>query len=69
MQLVTPLAFFIAVQRYRLYNIDTIINRALVYGSVSAILAAVYAGAVASARALLGGVAHNGWAEQPVILV
>jgi hypothetical protein len=32
--------------RYRLYEIDTLINRTLVYGVLTAILAAVYFGAV-----------------------
>jgi hypothetical protein len=37
-----PMAIGIAVLRYRLYNIDRIINRTLVYGSLTAMLLAVY---------------------------
>jgi hypothetical protein len=37
-----PIAVGIAVMRYRLYDIDLIINRALVYGSLTATLAFVY---------------------------
>jgi hypothetical protein len=68
-QMVTPLAFFIAMQRYRLYDIDTIINRALVYGSLTAILGAMYAGTVIGAQAVLGAITRNVVPEQPIVLV
>jgi hypothetical protein len=41
-----PIAVGIAVLKYRLYEIDIIINRALVYGSLTAILVALYLGGV-----------------------
>jgi hypothetical protein len=41
-----------AVLKYRLYNIDLLINRTLVYGSLTALLAAVYFGGVATTQAI-----------------
>jgi hypothetical protein len=41
-----PIAMGIAVLRYRLYNIDRIINRTLVYGSLTTMLVAVYFGGI-----------------------
>jgi hypothetical protein len=41
-----PMAVGIAVLKYRLYEIDIIINRALVYGSLTATLVALYFGGI-----------------------
>jgi hypothetical protein len=41
-----PLAIAVAIFRYRLYDIDVIINRALVYGALSASLVLIYVGCV-----------------------
>jgi hypothetical protein len=41
-----PISVGIAVLRYRLYEIDRIISRALVYGSLTAVLGAAYVGLV-----------------------
>jgi hypothetical protein len=54
----TPIAVGIAISRYRLYDIDLLINRTLVYGALTAMLALVYFGDVvlfqAAFRALTG---------------
>ena len=53
-----PTAVGIAILRYRLYEIDTLINRTLVYGLLTVLLAALYFGGVAitqvTFRALTG---------------
>jgi hypothetical protein len=41
-----PIAIGVAISRYRLYDIDLIINRAIVYGSLTAILAGVFTAGV-----------------------
>jgi ABC-type uncharacterized transport system permease subunit len=54
-----PIATGIAIFRYRLYDIDRIVNRALVYGALTASLVLVYLGGVVSLqyafRTLAGG--------------
>jgi len=40
--LIVPVFTYIAILKYRLYDIDIIINRALVYGSLTAMLVALY---------------------------
>jgi hypothetical protein len=53
-----PIAIGIAITRYRLYDIDRLINRALVYGSLTAILAGVFTAAVGLAQRLF--IAYTG---------
>jgi hypothetical protein len=51
-----PVTIGIAILRYRLYDLDRLIHRTLVYGLLTAILGAVYAGLVLSPGRLLGGI-------------
>lgn len=55
-----PAAIGIAVLRYRLYDIDLVINRTLVYGSLTATLVLVYVGSVAGLQRLLSPVVGEG---------
>ena len=55
-----PVAIGIAVMRYRLYEIDRVVNRTLVYAALTATLAATFA-----AVSLLGGVGVGGGSTLP----
>jgi hypothetical protein len=62
-----PTAIGFAVLRYRLYDIDVIINRALVYGSLTATLVAIYFGGVATTQLLYRTL--TGQDQQPQLAV
>ena len=47
-----PISMGIAILRYRLYEIDTLINRTLVYGALTVLLGLVYFGGVAMAQVI-----------------
>jgi len=62
-----PLAIGVAVLRYRLWDIDTLINKALVYGLLTGLLAVIYVGLIVGLQSLAGLL--TGQAEQPVVVV
>ena len=66
-ELLVPICIGIAILRYRLWDIDAIISLALVYGLLSALLAAIYAGLIVGLGSLAS--ARTGPANQPVVLV
>jgi hypothetical protein len=55
-----PLAVGIAVLRYSLYDIDVVINRALVYASLTVLLAATYFGGVVGSQYVFRAVTGEG---------
>lgn len=66
--LFVPMSFGIAILRYRLWDIDAIINKALVYGLLTAFLAAVYVGLIIGLESLVRAIIGNA-SDEPVVLV
>jgi hypothetical protein len=65
-----PVSVATAILRYRLYDIDRIISRTLVYGALTALLAGIYAGTVLLFGQLFGGIGGEppSWAIAGVTL-
>jgi hypothetical protein len=62
-----PVAIGFAVLKYRLYEIDIIINRTLVYGSLTVSLAVVYFGGVSVTQAIFRALTSQ--EEQPQLAI
>ena len=62
-----PLSIGAAVLRYRLYDIDIVINRTLVYGTLTAMLALVYFGGVATTQTIFRTL--TGQQQQPQLAI
>ncbi len=67
--LLIPLTLGIAILRYRLWDIDILINRTLVYGTLTGLLALLYVGLVISLQALFKGVTGQVGASPVVIVI
>ena len=65
--LAIPLSVGIAILRYRLWDIDVIINKALVYGSLTALLAGVYFPLVIGTQTIAQAV--TGRANLPAVVI
>ncbi|HEV2237548.1 MAG TPA: hypothetical protein VGR57_12870 [Ktedonobacterales bacterium] len=64
-----PITFFLAMQRYRLYDIDTLISRALVYGALTAIVVTLYVVGVVGSQAVVRGLTGHALGDSPPALV
>jgi ADP-ribosylglycohydrolase len=62
-----PVAAGIAILKYRLYDIDVVINSTLVYGSLTTALALTYFGGVATTQAIFR--ALTGQEQQPQLAI
>jgi hypothetical protein len=62
-----PVAVGIAILRHRLYDIDLVINRTLVYGSLTVLLALVFFGIVTATQAIIQ--ALTGHEQQPQLAI
>jgi hypothetical protein len=66
--LLVPLSLGVAILRHQLYDIDLLINRTLVYGSLTGILSLIYFSLVIGLQSLIA--AHNHTTSQsPLIIV
>jgi hypothetical protein len=62
-----PISTGIAIVRHRLYNIDVVINRTLVYGALTTILAVIYFSGVTATQAVFR--APTGQKQQPQLAI
>jgi hypothetical protein len=66
--LLVPLSLGVAIVRHRLYDIDHLINRTLVYGLVTGVLTIMYFAAIVGLQSLVQ-VIHQSSQQSPLIIV
>jgi hypothetical protein len=64
-----PVATGLAILRYRLFDIDVIIRRTLVYGTLTTALAGVYVGVVIGAQAVVQALTGQRGEQPPLVIV
>ena len=67
--LLIPLTLGIAILRYRLWDIDILINRTLVYGTLTGLLALLYVGLVIGLQAIFKAITGQVGASPVVIVI
>lgn len=66
--LLFPISIAFAILRNRLWDIDALINKTLVYGLLTVLLATLYAGLIIGLESLVGLITRQS-SQQPVVLV
>ena len=66
--LIVPLSIAFSILRYRLWDIDLLINRTLVYGTLTGMLALIYFGCVVLLQHLVNGVTGQ-VGQSPLVIV
>ena len=64
-----PIGAGVGVLKYRLYDVDVIINRTLVYALLTAILVAIYAAGVIGIQTLISGFTGQVEQQRPILIV
>jgi hypothetical protein len=67
--LLVPLSIAVSILRYRLWDIDLIVNRTLVYGSLSVTLIVMYFGCVTATQAIFRALTSQGQQPQLTIVI
>ncbi len=67
--IVIPAALIVGILRYRLWDLDVVISKAIVYGSLAAFIAGVYVAVVAGLGAVLGAQRNDALAIAAIALV